>query len=109
MLLNLVDNACRHTPPRAAIRVRGRREGGRVRVDVTNAGARIARDDRERVFEKYVRLDPAVAERVDSGRGLGLPFCRTAVEAQGGRIWVEDAPEDGTAFCIDLEAAPAPG
>lgn len=111
VLLNLVDNACRHTPARDRIRVRGERHGDRVRIRVINAGATIAPEDRERVFEKYVRLDAEVGARVSPGRGLGLPFCRTAVEAHGGRIWVE-APEDiedGTAFCLELPAGERPG
>jgi len=102
VLLNLLDNACRHAPAGGRIEVSAeRRRTGVVQVCVSNSGSHIPAEHRERVFEKYVRLDRALGESLEPGRGLGLPFCRTAVEAHGGRIWVEDRP-GGTAFCFEL-------
>ena len=103
VLLNLLDNACRHAPVRGKIEVLAEvRRPGWALVSVANSGATIAPEYRERVFEKYVRLDREAADRIEPGRGLGLPFCRTAVEAHGGRIWVQDRAEGGTAFCFEL-------
>lgn len=103
VLLNLLDNACRHAPVRGRIEVlAGIRRPGWVRISVANSGATIAPEYRERVFEKYVRLDREAADRIEPGRGLGLPFCRTAVEAHGGRIWVSERDEGGTAFCFEV-------
>lgn len=102
VLLNLLDNACRHVQAGGCITVSATRVASdRVRVAVCNTGSHIAAQFRERVFEKYVRLELHGDEGMEPGRGLGLPFCRTAVEAHGGRIWVEDCP-DGTAFCFEL-------
>lgn len=106
VLLNLLDNACRHAASRGRIEVHAMLRAGSVQVCVSNTGSRIAPEYRERVFEKYVRLDQDAKDSVEPGRGLGLPFCRTAVEAHGGRIWVEDRA-DGTAFCFELPAAAA--
>lgn len=107
VLLNLLDNACRHVETGGQVWVRAQRLAhDRVLVSVSNSGSHIDAEYRERVFEKYVRLNLDASASIEPGRGLGLPFCRTAVEAHGGRIWVEDRPE-GTAFCFELPAEDA--
>jgi signal transduction histidine kinase len=60
---------------------------------------------RTRIFEKYVRIDQrALSER--NSQGLGLVFCRTAVEAHGGEIWVEENSPRGSCFCVRLPRQP---
>jgi two-component system sensor histidine kinase/response regulator len=54
---------------------------------------------RERIFDPFVQAE--AGQRAVGGRGLGLTFCRLAVEAHGGRIWVEDG-SPGARFCIEL-------
>ena len=57
---------------------------------------------RDRVFDPYVQLEPGADHaQLRTGRGLGLTFCKVAVEAHGGVIWVEDA-QPGAAFCLSL-------
>jgi signal transduction histidine kinase len=71
-----------------------------VELRVSDSGPGIAPEMREQIFDRFVQLG---SERMVSraGRGLGLSFCRLAVEAHGGRIWVADAAP-GTAFHIRL-------
>jgi signal transduction histidine kinase len=96
---NLIDNAIRHTPESGRVALRSRALSGAVLLQVTDEGPGIPPDLRERIFGRFARLDHATERR--AGRGLGLQFCRLAVEAHGGSIWVEDA-EPGTAFCVRL-------
>lgn len=101
VLENLVENAIRHAPEGSVVRLGIHPHPGGLRLRVTDAGPGVPHAAREQIFERFVQLgleDPA-ATRV--GRGLGLAFCKLAVEAHGGRIWVEDA-EPGAAFCLLL-------
>jgi signal transduction histidine kinase len=101
VLDNLLDNALRYTPRGGVIRLAVRPGPLGVRITVANTGAPIAPRDRERVFTKYERLGKTGPRAAN--RGLGLYFCRLAVEAHGGRITVDDDPAfDGTRFLIDL-------
>jgi signal transduction histidine kinase len=103
VLENLVENAIRHSPEGSVVRLGTHPHQHGLRLRVADAGPGVPHGARERIFERFVQLgheDPA-ATRV--GRGLGLAFCKLAVEAHGGRIWVEDA-DPGAAFCLLLPA-----
>lgn len=107
VLANLVSNAIHHSPPGGAVTVAAEADpGGGVRVRVADRGEGIPAAWQDRIFEKYVRGDSAVA-RYRAGRGLGLTFCRMAVEAHGGRIGVESAPGRGSTFTFTLPPVPA--
>lgn len=100
VLENLVENAIRHAPEGSVVRISSAVEPGGVRLRVADAGPGVPPAAREQVFERFVQLgDDGAGSR--AGRGLGLTFCRLAVEAHGGKIWVEDA-EPGAAFCLRL-------
>jgi signal transduction histidine kinase len=101
VLENLVENAIRHSPEGSVVRVSTLGQPDGLRLRVADAGPGVPAAAREQVFERFVQLgrEDATATRV--GRGLGLAFCKLAVEAHGGRIWVEDA-EPGAAFCLLL-------
>jgi two-component system sensor histidine kinase/response regulator len=101
VLENLVENAIRHAPEGSVVRLSTAAQAGGVQLRVVDAGRGIPEDARRKVFERFVQLgtDDATSTRV--GRGLGLAFCKLAIEAHGGRIWVEDA-EPGAAFCLML-------
>ena len=107
ILINLLDNALRHTPAGGEIRVEGAllRDDCHALIRVVDTGPGIPAEARDRVFEKFTQLDRG-ALRGHKGTGLGLTFCQLAVEAHGGRIWVEDGPEGGAAFCFTLPLAP---
>jgi signal transduction histidine kinase len=101
---NLVGNAVRHA--RSAVRVDVRRDGDVAHVTVTDDGPGIAPADRERVFERFTRLDEA-RSRDAGGSGLGLPIVRELVRAHGGSVTLEDA-EPGLRAVVCLPALPAP-
>jgi signal transduction histidine kinase len=88
VLFNLIQNAIRHTPPDGTVTVRAHPCADGVEIEVSDTGAGIPTEERERVFEPFHRLDLA---RRDAGAGLGLAISRAIVEAHGGRIWIADA------------------
>lgn len=96
---NLVGNAVKFTPEGGAVRVVAAPDGaaGVVRVSVSDDGPGIAPELQERLFQEFV-----TGFVRDHGNGLGLAFCRLAVEAHGGRIWVESQPGRGSTFWFTL-------
>jgi len=97
VLENLLDNALRYSPIDGHIVIDVAQSEDELCLSVTDEGPGIAPEQRERVFEMYVRLDDKNPERV--GHGLGLVFCRLALEVQGGRIWADAGPAGrGAAF-----------
>jgi signal transduction histidine kinase len=103
VLENLVDNALRHAPEDSVVRVSSVARKAATELRVCDAGSGVPEAMRERIFDPFVQLE-STARVTRSGRGLGLAFCRLAVEAHGGRIWVEDA-SPGAAFCLRLPHA----
>ena len=101
---NLLDNALKFTPEGGRIGVTAGRKAGRILVTVSDRGPGVPAEMRDRVFERFGQV-PGVAGR-RRGTGLGLAFAKLAVEAHGGRIWVEDNPGGGSAFKLELPAAP---
>ena len=78
-------------------------EGDHVSVSVTDVGPGIPPEERERIFERFAQVAGGKGARGRRGFGLGLTFCRLAVEAHGGRIWVEPGPEEcGSRFVFSL-------
>ena len=104
---NLLDNSLKYAPRDSTIRVVVRRDEGRgCTLRVEDHGRGVPVEQRERIFERYVRLDRDAQTQPRTSRGLGLAFCRLAVEAHGGRIWVEDGVPQGAVFCA---VVPGPG
>jgi signal transduction histidine kinase len=97
VLANLVDNAIRHAPEGSAVGIAVTRIDGCTELRVSDTGPGIAPDARDKIFERFA--SGANATRMN--RGLGLTFCKLAVEAHGGRIWVEDG-SPGTVFAIRI-------
>jgi signal transduction histidine kinase len=103
VLDNLLDNSFKYTPTGGTIGLEYRSPGpGEVELRVRDEGPGVPEAMRERIFDKYFRLDRDAFVHGRVSRGLGLVFCRAAVEAHGGRIWVEDNAPRGTTFCIRL-------
>jgi PAS domain S-box-containing protein len=105
VMLNLLDNALKYSPVGSTITVRGRQtDGDAVRIEVIDNGPGIPDDQKDAVFERFRQVDSGQRGR-RTGTGLGLSFCRMAVRAHGGHIWVEDNPDGGSIFVFTLPAA----
>jgi len=102
ILLNLLDNAVKYGSPGSAIRVTLEKEPGSARILVEDSGPGVPAGSRERIWERFVRLDRDIQSSV-AGSGIGLAIVRELVVAQGGRCWVEDA-DGGARFVVELPA-----
>jgi signal transduction histidine kinase len=92
VVTNLLDNALKYTPESGLVRITAYSQENFVCVNVTDNGPGIPPDQRERIFERFAQVEGERRSR--RGFGLGLAYCRLAVERHGGRIWVEEG-EDG--------------
>ncbi len=102
VLENLIENACKYTPTNGVIVLETRiLDDGKISVEVSDQGPGIPIDAREKVFEKYAQIEGRSAKH---STGLGLVFCRLAIEAHGGRIYVTDNLPRGSRFCLELRA-----
>lgn len=101
MLLNLADNAVKYTPS-GAITLGWRAGDGSVELSVTDTGPGIPAEHRERIFERFHRVE---ADRSDAGSGLGLAICKWIAEAHGGSIRVEEGAAPGSRFVVALPRA----
>ncbi|MFE6096487.1 ATP-binding protein [Streptomyces massasporeus] len=99
VLANLLDNAQRHA--RSAVTVNVRCEGDRAVVGVADDGDGVPEDDRERIFERFVRLD-AARSRDDGGAGLGLAIARDVAVRHGGTLTAGRGPAGGALFELRL-------
>jgi signal transduction histidine kinase len=97
VLANLVENAIRHAPEGTTVRIDVAATADADELRVADAGLGVPVEQRERVFERFT----TGAAPARSNRGLGLTFCKLAVEAHGGKIWIEDA-DPGARFCIRI-------
>jgi signal transduction histidine kinase len=106
-LSNLISNALRYTPREGRIEVRvNRGAGGLLELRVDDSGPGIPEGERQRVFERYYRLDGARSS-ASGGRGLGLAIAAGIVAAHGGTIRVGVAPLGGASFAVALPAVAA--
>lgn len=101
IVLNLLSNAFKFTPPGGRIRCSVRPVDDRLRIEVADSGPGIPTDMRELVFERFEQLDGGVTRRF-GGTGLGLAICRDFVRLHRGRIDVHDAPEGGALLVVEL-------
>ena len=99
---NLVDNAARHAQGRVVVTLR--RDDGDVVLVVDDDGPGVPAADRDRIFERFTRLDESRA-RDAGGVGLGLSMVRAIVERHAGTVTVDDAPGGGARFVVRLPAA----
>ena len=109
VLGNLLSNALKHTPTGGKVELGAAAEGEGVRFWVRDTGEGIPLQLLPRVFDKFVVGEPSTNEAgMARGTGLGLTFCKLAVEAHGGRIWVESHPGAGSRFFFTLPGSAAP-
>ncbi|WAS91889.1 sensor histidine kinase [Nannocystis punicea] len=98
LMLNLLENAAKYTPPGSAIDVSARVEAASVVVEVADRGAGIPAGQEDRLFEKYFRVDGAR----QGGFGLGLAICRAIAVAHGGTVTAANRPQGGAIFRVTL-------
>ncbi|MFL5794559.1 MAG: sensor histidine kinase [Actinomycetes bacterium] len=101
VLGNLLDNAAKHAPDRAPIRVEARRVGGLAVVAVEDSGPGVPPAERERIFERFTQLDSG-ATRLASGVGLGLYIARQLANAQDGELLLVDPAQAGPGARFEL-------
>jgi signal transduction histidine kinase len=101
VITNLVDNALKFTLPDTHVNLSVWQDGDLVCVAVDDEGVGIPSDQRGRIFERFAQVEGGPQGR--RGFGLGLAYCRSAITAHGGRIWVEDAAgKNGMRFAFAL-------
>jgi signal transduction histidine kinase len=101
VLLNLISNALKHTPPGGSVVVTGEIVDPHVRVTVVDDGPGVPEEFRERIFQRFAQADSS-STRTNSGTGLGLYIAKTLVEVHGGRLGFENAPTGGAEFFFEL-------
>lgn len=104
LLLILVDNAVKYTPPGRRVSLSLTREEGVASFVVRDTGIGISTEELPRVFERFYRADPA-RSRDPGGTGLGLPIARWIAEQHGGTLELESAPGCGTTATVHLPLA----
>jgi signal transduction histidine kinase len=101
VLYNLVQNAVKYSPAGSKIKIFARQEPDRLVIGVRDHGSGISAADQTRLFHSFQRLGLEPFGEI-KGTGLGLMVCLRLVEAHGGKIWVESAPEKGSTFYFTL-------
>ena len=99
VLVNLLHNAIKFTPPGGTITVSASSENNNIRVSVTDTGVGIPADDLPRIFERFYKADRA---RSGGGTGLGLAIVKHIIEAHGGKVWAQSVEGKGATFTFTL-------
>ncbi|MBD2870248.1 sensor histidine kinase [Paenibacillus arenilitoris] len=103
--VNLIHNAIKFTPLRGSVKVLLRRDGDEIKVRIEDTGIGIAKDDRQRIFERFYKGDKQRTRTVE-GSGLGLSIVKKIVELHHGRIEVDSRLGEGSVFEVGLQAEP---
>jgi two-component system sensor histidine kinase KdpD len=101
VLVNLLENAVRYTPPASTIEISGHRRGDRAEITIADNGRGLPAGEAEKLFEKFYRGNTPIADG-RRGLGLGLAICRSIVEAHAGRISAGNRLAGGAEFVISL-------
>jgi two-component system sensor histidine kinase KdpD len=105
LLVNLLENAVKYTPPGSPIEISASKTDGAVAVEVADRGPGVPPELADKIFEKFYRLP---RDTTGAGAGLGLAICRGIVEAHGGKIAVHDRDGGGAVFRFTLPIEGAP-
>src|SRR5262249_32272391 len=102
VIINLLDNAVKYTPRSGTITSGLKWSPDLLTISVRDTGPGIPAGEHQRIFDKFARVQREASAK---GLGLGLAFCKLAVEAHGGRIWADSEHERGAVFSFTLPAA----
>lgn len=103
VLINLLENAIRHTPPDSKIALTVKKKNDGVEMVVSDTGEGIAEQIRDQLFDRFVTMEKEITDG-KKGMGLGLAICKAIIEAHGGRIHVEPNQPQGAKFVFTLPA-----
>lgn len=106
LVWNLLDNAIKYTPRGGRVEARTEGDARTVSLHVTDQGPGIPEKERDRIFERFYRLDPSRTPSPAAGTGLGLAIVRSITEAHGGTLAIDTAPGGGAHFTITLPREP---
>jgi signal transduction histidine kinase len=101
ILYNLLSNAVKYTPDAGSVELVVYDQGDEVRIEIRDSGPGIAPEDQQRLFQPFVQLEHAGAQRVE-GTGLGLALTKQLVELHGGRVWLYSRVGRGSTFGFSL-------
>ena len=101
VIINIVDNAIKYTPPGTEIAVTAHKEDGMAEISISDTGSGISDGEKERIFDKFYCGNHKIADNRRS-LGLGLYLCKAIIEAHGGHIWVTDNRPRGAVFRFTL-------
>jgi two-component system phosphate regulon sensor histidine kinase PhoR len=109
-VINLVDNAIKYAPESKIVTIRAQREGDSIAIRVTDRGPGVPSDERERIFERFVRGASAASRGGGSevpvrGSGIGLALVKHIAESHGGRAWVESPTGQGSTFVVTIPSS----
>lgn len=104
VVANLLSNAIKHTPRDGVIQLRAQRTGDQITISVTDTGIGIPSEYHATIFDKFTQVKSQ--NPIRRGTGLGLAFCKMAIEAHGGHIWVESEVGEGSTFSFTLPLVP---
>jgi signal transduction histidine kinase len=99
LVLNVLQNAVQHTPEGGSVAIAIERDAAVVKMRVTDTGSGVPPGDEQRIFDRFVQLDPS---RRGQGTGLGLPIARWIAEAHHGTLVLERSGAGGSTFCVSL-------
>ena len=99
LVLNVLQNAVQHTPEGGSVVIDIERDAAAVKMRVTDTGSGVPPEDEQRIFDRFVQLDPS---RRGQGTGLGLPIARWIAEAHHGTLVLERSGAGGSTFCMSL-------
>jgi signal transduction histidine kinase len=108
LVLNLLDNAVRHTPPGSTIELRLRAAGGEATVEVADDGPGVPPQLRDQIFERFVRGEGPADTAIGGGSGLGLAIVRAVATSHGGKVNLTESPAGGALFRVRVPLADAP-
>jgi two-component system sensor histidine kinase KdpD len=103
VLVNLLDNAIKYTPPETPIELSAHVKDKEIIVEIADRGAGIPAGEEEKIFDKFVR-----GTATGGGIGLGLTICRAIIQAHGGRIKAENRRDGGAVFSFSLPLGDQP-
>jgi signal transduction histidine kinase len=106
MILNLIGNAIKHTPPAGNVRLSLTRSQERYLVEISDTGPGIPAESQPHIFERFYRADKARsrADTANGGAGLGLAIARWIAEAHKGSLYLARSDRNGSAFVATLPA-----